>query len=212
MKIAIVIPALNEATTIGRVVDSVKEGHTVIVVNDCSTDDTAKLAEQAGAVVVNHEQNQGYDGALQSGFEKADELGMDIVVTFDADGQHDASILDQITGPLMRNQADIVIGERSETARFCEALFGFYTRIRFGVRDILCGLKGYRMSLYRHHGHFDSYGSVGTELALSALAGDARVAKVNVPVYSREDDPRFGQGLKANWKILRAMWHGFTVA
>ena len=205
------IPAWNEAATIGRVVRSVKPGRTVIVVNDCSDDDTAALAEAAGAVIVNHAANLGYDGALQSGFEKADELGMDIVVTFDADGQHDAAILDKIIAPLQHDQADIVIGIRPRPARLGEALFGLYTRLRYGVNDILCGLKGYRMNLYKRHGHFDSYGSIGTELALAALAGGARVAIVPVPIHARRDRPRFGQGIKANGRILRAMWRGLSI-
>ena len=211
MQVAIVIPAWNEAATIGRVVSSVLPGRTVIVVNDCSSDATASLAEAAGALVVNHTANRGYDGALQSGFEKADQLGVDIVVTFDADGQHDATILDQIILPLAENTADIVIGVRPRTARFSEALFGLYTRLRYGVSDILCGLKGYRIELYKRHGHFDSYGSIGTELALAALAGGARIAVVPVPVYERADHPRFGQGLKANGRILRAMWRGLAI-
>ncbi len=211
MQVAIVIPAWNEAPTIERVVRSVMPGRTVIVVNDCSSDATAPIAEAAGAVVVNHTANLGYDGALQSGFEKAEELGMDIVVTFDADGQHDAAILDEIIQPLARDQADIVIGIRPRTARIGEALFGLYTRLRYGVSDILCGLKGYRIDLYKHRGHFDSYGSIGTELALAALAGGARIAVVPVPVHEREDRPRFGQGLRANSRILKAMWRGLCI-
>jgi glycosyltransferase involved in cell wall biosynthesis len=211
LQVAIVIPAWNEEATIERVVRSVLPGRTVIVVNDCSNDATASIAEAAGAMVVNHAANKGYDGALQSGFERASELGMDVVVTFDADGQHDASILDEIIQPLARDQADIVIGVRPRTARIGEAVFGLYTRLRYGVGDILCGLKGYRIELYRRRGHFDSYGSIGTELALAALATGARVAVVPVPIHDREDQPRFGQGLRANGRILRAMWHGLRI-
>jgi glycosyltransferase involved in cell wall biosynthesis len=211
LKIAIVIPAWNEAATIGRVVESVLAGRTVIVVNDCSTDNTSDLARTAGAIVVEHESNRGYDAALQSGFEKADEIGMHIVVTFDADGQHDPDILDQITDPLIRDEADIVIGVRPEKARLGEAIFGLYTRFRFGVSDILCGLKGYRIEIYRQRGHFDSYGSIGTELAMVALKSNARVATVPVPIFERGDAPRFGQGLKANWRILKAMWRGINL-
>ncbi len=212
MKVAIVIPAWNEAATIDRVVRSVISGRTVIVVNDHSTDNTGFIAEEAGAVVVNHKVNKGYDGALQSGFEKADELAMDVVVTFDADGQHDAATLDQIIQPLERDRADIVIGVRPQTARFAEALFGLYTQWRYGVEDILCGLKAYRIDIYKRRGHFDSYNSIGTELALAALADGARFAVVPVPIHGRRDEPRFGQGLKANWRILKAMWHGLRIA
>ena len=78
--IGLVIPAYNEAATIKEVVVAAADYGTPIVVNDCSSDDTAALAEEAGAVVVTHKTNRGYDGALNSGFIKADELGCQYIV------------------------------------------------------------------------------------------------------------------------------------
>ena len=69
-KVAIVIPAFNEEATIYNQVQSVKENGVVIVVNDASTDYTEKKALKAGAIVINHKNNKGYDGALNSGFFK----------------------------------------------------------------------------------------------------------------------------------------------
>ena len=75
-RIGIVIPALNESLTIENIVKTVVKYGLPIVVDDGSVDDTSKLAVSAGAVVVSHLQNCGYDCALNSGFKKADELGM----------------------------------------------------------------------------------------------------------------------------------------
>lgn len=208
MTVAIVIPAFNEAGTIGRVVQSVLPFGVVIVVDDASGDATASIATQSGAVVVRHPSNRGYEGALQSGFERAMGDGHDIVVTFDADGQHDPSVLGRIVGPLRANSVDLVIGVRPHPARWGEGLFGFYTRMRFGVPDILCGLKGYSARVYRAHGTFDSYRSVGTELALAALRNGARFTTVPVPIHQRADAPRFGRALSANLRIIRALLIG----
>lgn len=204
MKAAIVIPAYNEASTIGTVVGQVKHAGIVVVVDDASSDDTAELAAIAGAIVIRHDSNQGYDGALQSGFEKADQLGVDAVITFDADGQHDPLVLDTILNKLNVADTCLVLGIRFVPARFAEAIFGYWTRIRFGVRDILCGLKGYRIELYRQHGCFDSTGSIGTELALAGLRSGCAFETVPVPIRDREDQARFGSLFRANMRILRA--------
>lgn len=205
MKVAIVIPAYNEAATIERVVRSVASHGVVIVVDDCSSDGTGEMAQRAGAVVVRHEVNRGYDGALQSGFERADELDCQAVITFDADGQHDPRVLKEFKSHLAGGEVKLVVGVRPHTARWSEKLYGLYADFRFGVPDILCGLKGYHIDLYRCHGCFDSRKSIGTELTLAALQHGTRHALVNVPIYERQDQPRFGSVLKANFNITWAM-------
>ena len=92
-RVAIVIPALNESQTIVGVVAAAADYGVPIVVDDGSTDGTAALSIQAGAVVVSHQKNLGYDSALNSGFKKAADLGCEIIVTLDADGQHEPSLI-----------------------------------------------------------------------------------------------------------------------
>lgn len=216
MIVAIVIPAYNEAATIAGVVDSVSPHGMPIVVDDCSTDDTGTYALAAGAEVVRHQINHGYDGAIESGFSRAAELGAEIVVTFDADGQHDAGILTRILAPftIANIDIDMVIGVRPGFARFSERLFGLYTQLRYGLPDILCGLKAYRIELYQNQGHFDSSRSIGTELALAGLRQGVRWQSVMVPIQARQDESRFGSLLQANLRILRALalaiWADFS--
>ena len=141
MKAAIVIPAFNEADSIGDVVAAVSAYGTPIVVDDGSSDDTGLLASKAGAVVVRQEVNDGYDAALSRGFDKADEIGADVVVTTDADGQLDTAAIPRALEKLAK--VDLVLGVRDTgAARYSEALFNLYSRARFGVPDILCGFQG----------------------------------------------------------------------
>ncbi len=205
MTTAIVIPAYNEAQTIGQVVRGVSGFGTAIVVDDASSDDTAEAARQAGAVVVHHKINTGYDGAIESGFAEANRRGAEAVVTFDADGQHDHSCLAAFIDALEGNVADLVIGIRPDPARWSEALFGWYTRTRYGVPDILCGMKGYRMELYQRNGRFDSFRSIGTELAMFGLRNRVRVLSLPVPITPRADTPRFGSRLRSNMRIIAAL-------
>ena len=205
MKTAIVIPAHNESNTIGRLVTGVLAFGTPIVVDDGSHDGTGEIAVTAGAVVVRLDTNMGYDAALERGFKEASTLGAEIAITFDADGQHDPNLLAAFVEPLVNRTAELVIGVRPKPARLMEALFGFYTRIRYGVPDVLCGLKGYRMELYADHGCFDSSQSIGTELVLASLRRGVGVITVPVPIHDRAGVSRFGRAFAANLRIFRAM-------
>lgn len=207
-QLAIVIPAYNEAATIAKIVNTASKYGQAIVVDDCSKDATAVLAKEAGAMVVQHALNQGYDGALNSGFKAADQQGYVYVITFDADGQHHEDLLQVFLAHLEQGY-DLVLGVRPFYARLAERLFGIYARLRFGFQDPLCGMKGYRIEIYREHGCFDSYRSIGTELALYGLLSKKRFIQVSVPIAARDGAPRFGQMWKANYKIMRAMWMSF---
>jgi glycosyltransferase involved in cell wall biosynthesis len=203
-RVGIVIPALNESVTIKSIVEAVGKYGVPIVVDDGSTDNTAELALQFGAVVVMHGKNQGYDAALNSGFKKAAELGAQIIITVDADGQHDPSLIQQFIDAIDFG-ADVVVGIRSRRQRFAEHLFAWYTGLRFGVKDPLCGMKAYRINVHKALGHFDSYGSIGTELTIFAAKKGYRLGQIEFDVRERRGHSRFGQMLSGNYKIIRAM-------
>jgi len=203
-RVCIVIPALNESATIVGIVKAAGIYGVPIVVDDGSTDVTAKLAIQAGAVVTSHEKNRGYDGALNSGFKKAAELRSDVIITVDADGQHDPSLIQKFIDAI-DSGADVVIGIRSRRQRLAEHLFAWYTTLRFGIKDPLCGMKAYRVIVYNALGHFDSYGSIGTELMIFAAKKGFRLSQISFDVRERKGQSRFGKVLAGNYKIIRAM-------
>jgi len=107
------IPAYNEELTIAKVVLKARRHvDKVIVCDDGSTDMTAEIAEACGAEVIRHERNMGYGAAIGSLLKRAREVGADIMVTLDADGQHDPDYIPRLIEPVMRGEADIVIGSR----------------------------------------------------------------------------------------------------
>ncbi len=107
------IPAFNEEENIASIIAKImKEGFSVIVCNDGSTDMTGIIAEKMGATVINHQKNLGYGAAIRSIFLKAKELECDALVTFDADGQHRIEDISKVLEPLRNNKADMVIGSR----------------------------------------------------------------------------------------------------
>ena len=113
MKIAAGIPAFNEEKNVGSViVELLKFVDIVIVCNDGSNDNTGMIAKKMGAIVVNHERNLGYGAGIKSLFLKARELGVDVLVTLDADGQHRPKDVLTVLEPIKKHETDIVIGSR----------------------------------------------------------------------------------------------------
>ena len=106
------IPAFNEEKTIAKVVLlTQKHVDKVVVCDDGSTDMTGEIAERLGAEVIRHERRLGYGAAIQSLFRRARELGADVMVTLDADLQHNPDI-PVLVKPLWEGGADIVVGSR----------------------------------------------------------------------------------------------------
>lgn len=204
-RIGIVIPALNEAATIAAVVERVREYGQPIVVDDGSRDATAELARGAGAQVVTHAVNRGYDGALNSGFARAAELDCQYVITIDADGQHNPEQLREMIAHLEQGN-DVVLGVRDRFQRIGETIFAKCARMLWRISDPLCGMKGYRIGLYRKLGHFDSFQSIGSELAVRSVAAGCKFVEMPVITRDRADAPRFGRVMSANRRILRAMF------
>jgi glycosyltransferase involved in cell wall biosynthesis len=107
------IPAYNEEKTIAKVILLAKrQADVVIVCDDGSNDLTADIAESLGVKVLRHSKNLGKGAAIKSLFKASREIGADVLVTLDADGQHDPNEIPELIGPILDNQADIVIGSR----------------------------------------------------------------------------------------------------
>jgi polyprenyl-phospho-N-acetylgalactosaminyl synthase len=113
MPIWVVIAAYNEARVIADVVAGVaRRGYQVVVVDDGSVDDTAKRAAASLAHVVHHPLNLGQGAALQTGIDFALQQGADVIVTFDADGQHRAADIERLVAALRESAADFALGSR----------------------------------------------------------------------------------------------------
>jgi glycosyltransferase involved in cell wall biosynthesis len=114
-RVMILIPAYNAGPCVGRVVRDVAalpESPEILVVDDGSTDTTATVAREAGAIVVSHERNLGKGAALRTGFERFLKTGCEAVITLDADGQHCPRETANLIDRWRATGADIVVGSR----------------------------------------------------------------------------------------------------
>lgn len=119
MKLTVIVPAYNEASVIGKVLSTLKKQlrkigeYEIVVVDDGSSDKTSGEATKAGVGVLRHTVHRGLGGALGTGLEYAKRTNAQLVVTFDADGQHDPRDIPRVINLIHSDAADVVIGSRT---------------------------------------------------------------------------------------------------
>lgn len=113
-RILVIIPAHNEAASLAGVIDDIR-AHAkagIVVIDDGSTDDTARVALECGAELLQMPFNLGIGSTMQTGFKFALKEGYDIALQVDGDGQHDASQIPVLVKPILDGEADMVVGSR----------------------------------------------------------------------------------------------------
>jgi glycosyltransferase involved in cell wall biosynthesis len=191
MRIVAVIPAFNEEVAIGSVVlltgEHVDE---VIVVDDGSADRTAHVAEMAGARVIRHHRNLGKGAALKTGFEAAD---ADVIVTLDADAQHNPAEIPKLVEPIVRGEADVVNGSRylhgrdENTPRYRrvgQKILDRATNISTGldITDTQSGFRAFSSASIPHFRFRDPGFVVESEMLADAAEAGLRIVEVEVGV------------------------------
>lgn len=221
------IPAYNAADTIGGVVtEAMRFADQVLVVDDGSSDATAIRADEAGAIVVSHERNRGYGGALETIFLEGRELGADHLVTLDADGQHDASDIVKLVEAQRSSGAGVVIGSRytadSNTRiplvrsiglgvvnLLTNATMGRF-RPQTWVRDTQSGLRSYTRDVVESLATSAELGS-GMEASTNIMFHAHRVgfefeevgATISYDVENANSQGALSHGLALVWNIFR---------
>jgi len=212
MRIA-VVPAYNEEDSIGTVVRNLsKYVSMVIVIDDCSYDQTKDIAKASGAYVLSNSRNLGYESTLIRGLSIAISEGASAILTFDADGQHPYMLIDKMFGLIESDDSDIVVGTRRSLPRRTEKLFSLYTKIRYGVPDILCGMKCYSSEAISETGIRSEWDSVGSYIVIKALKLNFTVTPLHINVQNRYDGvSRFGISMRSELKIFNAFVRSLTL-
>lgn len=159
--IFVVIAAYNEASCIERVVTEVRAVYpNVVVVDDGSADDTFQIAGRCATYALRHAINRGQGAALQTGIAYALRRGADVVVTFDADGQHRVEDIQALVAPILRGDCEITLGSRflggaedmPASRRRMLKLAVLFTRVvnRMKVSDTHNGFRAFSNRAARH--------------------------------------------------------------
>jgi len=188
------IPAFNEEKNIATIITKLADiTDTIIVCNDGSSDLTSDIAEKMGAFVINHEKNLGYGAAIRSIFLKAKELDGDILVTFDADGQHRIEDIEKVTKPIIDQEADLVIGSRfldeseKEVPQYRKVGIKVITKItnasiKKQLTDSQSGFRAYSKKVVNELNPSESGMGISTEILIKASAKNFRISEVPIKI------------------------------
>ena len=198
MKIAVGIPAFNEEKNIKEILLQLQTiTDTIIVCNDGSQDSTGIIAEKLGTIVINHPKNLGYGASIRSIFLKAKEINCDILLTFDADGQHRIKDIETVLLPIKNQQADIVIG-----SRFLEKNEQVPSYRKIGIKaitkvtnaysgkeltDSQSGFRAYTKKVLEECTPSDSGMGVSAEILMKAFKNNFKIVEVPIVVLYEGD-------------------------
>ena len=184
----VVIPAYNEASRIGKVIEGVKKfTRNILVVDDGSKDKTSEIAEKAGVKVLRHRLNLGKGATMKTGVEAAFDLGAEAIILLDADGQHDPKHLPEFIKKIDEGH-DIVFGSRNLSfgvplIRYLGNKFGsVLISLLFGIyrSDLLCGYIAFTKKAYQKI-KWDS-SCYGVETEIVARTGKNKLKYTEIPI------------------------------
>jgi len=194
LKIAVGLPAFNEEKNIASIISRIgKITDTIIVCNDGSSDLTAEIASKMGAMVITHDKNLGYGAAIRSLFLKAKELDIDVLVTFDADGQHDVNDIENVVKPILEKKADLVIGSRflenseGDIPSYRKTGIKIITKLtnislKEKINDSQSGFRSYSKDVLSKIVPSDYGMGVSSEILIKASNNDFRIAEIPIKI------------------------------
>lgn len=199
MEIFVGVPAYNEEKNIASTILKLKKiTKKIIVCNDGSTDATGEIARELGAIVIDHSNNRGYGAAIKSIFLKAKELNADILVTFDADGQHRVEDIERLVVPISEGNLDVVIGSRfldkdnSQVPEYRK--FGIKvitkvtnTSLQDALTDSQSGLRAYNNKVLSELTLSETGMGVSTEILIKASKKGFRIGEVPITILYQGD-------------------------
>ena len=194
MKIIVGIPAFNEEKNIASIITKLSTiADTILVCDDGSTDLTATIAKKIGAIVIKHEKNLGYGAAIRSLFLKAKDLDGDVLVTFDADGQHRIDDIKNVIKPIVNQEADLAIGSRfldeseKEVPQYRKVGIKVITKItnasiKKQLTDSQSGFRAYSRKIISELNPSETGMGVSTEILIKASSKNFRIVEVPIKI------------------------------
>ncbi len=202
--IGILIPAYNEEEKIKNVIDEFKHYGKIFVVDDRSTDKTAKICSKKKVKLIKNSTQLGYDASLRKGIEYIieNEKGIKFVITADADGQHIAKYLKKFLEKSKKYYC--VVGIRNYFNRISEHIVNFFSKLLFNISDPLCGMKLYNLQKMRNKSLI--FKSKNDYCGMFFFLGYKKenVANIQIKVRKKSKVSSYGSGMLANFSIIKS--------
>ncbi len=217
MKILIIIPAYNESENIEQVIRNLKDKNPevdYVIINDCSKDNTREICKENGFNTVSLPVNLGIGGGVQTGYLYAYQNGYDIAIQRDGDGQHNPAYIPDVVEPIIKGEADIVIGSRFVTnegfqstglRRFGILLLSTVIRICSGVvvKDVTSGFRAINRTYIEFYADNYAQDYPEPEAIVAAAVQGCRIKEVPVIMEERQGGTSSITALKSVYYMLK---------
>jgi polyprenyl-phospho-N-acetylgalactosaminyl synthase len=222
VRVCVVIPAYNESEVIAQVLDDFsKTDYSIVVVDDCSTDNTVEIVSQYPVTLLRHMINLGQGAALQTGFSYVcSKLKADIVVSFDSDGQHDIMNIPALITPLLTGEFEVTLGSRfidkknvagMPFSKLITLKLGvLFTRISTGLKltDTHNGLRGFSTTVLNKINITQNRMAHASEIISQIANNKLKYCEVPVTVHYTEYSKKKGQSIFNFFNILWDLFFG----
>ena len=210
-KVAIVVPSFNEEATIIKVYKKNLNYGKVLIIDDCSSDNTKILLERKKIKFLSNNKNIGYEASIIKGIKYIlkNWKNVNYIVTMDADGELSYKSVPILIKKLIKNDLDIAVGYRNKTNRFTETILKMIFYFKFNIKDPISGLKIYKSEALKKIIHLISTKLFLVDILIFSYYYNLKIGSFKINVNKRKDNPRVGNNILVNVKILNIILNTF---
>ena len=205
--IILIIPSFNELQSLKLFVKKLRKYFDLIIIDDCSTDNTNRWLLKNRIEFLRNTKNLGYEKSILKGLKHASKKKKyKFFISVDADGQHNFNDIFKIIKKHNLAKYDLIICNRFETNRFLETIISNLTSIKFDLKDVLSGFKIYNAQSLRKINLNNIGNKYLVDLVMQIYQKNNRIINFPVKTNKRRDKPRIGGNLMVNFKLLKILF------
>ena len=199
----ILIPSFNELINLRKFVKKIHKRYEVLIVDDCSSDDTSVWLKKNKIKFIRNKKNIGYEKSLIKGLKSLSKLKkVQKIITMDADGQHRMEHIRKFIDVSNNENPDLIIGSRKKKNRFIESIISKIFQMKYSLEDPLSGFKLYKREKLKEM-KFDNFKKFFlVDLVLEFIKKKHKVISINIETNKRFDNPKVGDLMDTNFKML----------
>jgi len=206
-KVLVLIPSFNEKSSLLKILKKIK--YNVLVMDDCSTDGTSKVIKKINKnnlKIISNKKNLGYEKNLLKGFQEIFKTDFEYIITFDADGEHDARDIQRMEKYLVNNDVDMLIGLRKKKNRYVEKIVSLFFKLFYKIEDPLSGFKAYKIKNLKKIIHEVENNFFLVDIITIFKKKNYKIEAININTkISKKRIPRIGNNFFVRFKILRCI-------
>ena len=204
--LTILIPAFNEKQNFNKFILKLKKDFNILVIDDCSSDGTSKFLEKKKIKYLRNKKNLGYELSLIKGFKFLKKSKKTkYILTMDGDGQHKPAYIKKIFSYLIKNNVDVVVGERDRKNRIIEKVISKIFKKKFNIWDPLSGFKLYKKEKLKQINLSKVKKFFLVDLLTLLINRRCNIKNFRIKTFLRKDSPRVGSLFFTNLKMLKIL-------